>query len=558
MPNNIRAIWRKWINPVDLNDVFTPNTAATFTYVRRDSVESNFDKNYRIHGKQIILYGMSGSGKTTFLERYCEENHISRVSIHCDANMSFNQLMLNAFDKLNLYYQNSQSTSKTQSLNVTNSIGLSKFSFEDELNEENTCTTNTNRFLSPQLTPQRLAEELGKAGKILVVEDFHKLGETDRKCIADMIKLFIDQANIFENLKIICIGASGTAKELIKLDNNLKHRVYECEMPLLNDSEIKQIIDKGCEILNINMEEALVEKIIHYSNRLGTIAHQLCYDVCHSEQIYKTAKRTKFLTSSHFIHAVRAYLDQHSDSLNEAYELAVKDPLGWDLLKTFSYQPHSPLTLRSIVNRVNSKEYSYSEKQVTQKLEELSAENIGIIRSLPGGFRYSISDPFWGAFVKMRIAKEESDSIIALKNQSKTNLLLENENDEEAMLLNILLNKYSHNRLSSKNVDFVEDKLLLNLTIDGTSFEDVEVEVSNPFKTISALINSIIQVFDLPKIDNEHNRIRYQLGLMMDGKEEKVLFDLEDEDGRELCLLDYNVSSGDNLILTSMPIAIGA
>ena len=439
----VENIWRYIFSPVEVHKVFTPNTAATLTYVRRLSIEEHFDRNYKVSGKQIIVYGHSGSGKTTFLERYFEDHNITTITIHCDAGMTFEQLLLNAFDRLNPYYQDSSSTSISHSLSLTNSVGLPNNSVENTTTKETTNTATFNRFLPPQLTPQRLAEELGKAKKVLVIEDFHKLQERDKKRIADMMKVFIDQANHYEALKIICIGAVDTAREMVKLDNNLKHRVYECEVPLLSETEIKEMITKGCKFLNIQMEDALIEKIIHFSNRLGTIAHQLCYDVCCSEQIVRTRRNTVLLSGSHFTYAVEAYIDARSDSLQAAYDMAIKDSLGWYILRTFSNQPHSALPPKTIYKRVNRPEHPYTENQVALKLAELAMPEIGIIRSHFGGAKYSVSDPFWGAFIKMRIAKEQADNSKAAQDKNNINLLLQNQDDIEAMLLKILLNKYS-------------------------------------------------------------------------------------------------------------------
>lgn len=60
-----------------------------------------------------------------------------------------------------------------------------------------------------------------------------------------MIKIFIDIANDFPQVKIICIGAVGTAKELIEFDNNLNNRVAELFVELLTEDEIASILDKG-------------------------------------------------------------------------------------------------------------------------------------------------------------------------------------------------------------------------------------------------------------------------------------------------------------------------
>ena len=102
---------------------------------------------------------------------------------------------------------------------------------------------------------------------------------------------------------------------------------------------------------------------------------------------------------------------------------------------------------------------------------------------------------------------------------------------------------------------YEEEDFIINLTIDGTEFEEVEVKVTDPKKTIRDKITSIVSVFELPKIDNVGNPIQYLLGQIIDEGEEPEILEFEDEDGREQALIDYNIQPGDHLHLISVPIA---
>lgn len=100
-----------------------------------------------------------------------------------------------------------------------------------------------------------------------------------------------------------------------------------------------------------------------------------------------------------------------------------------------------------------------------------------------------------------------------------------------------------------------EDFIIL-LTIEGTTYEEVEVKVSDPHKTIRDQINSIVNVFELPKVDNGGNPVQYLLGQILDDDDdEPMILEFEDEDGREQCFDDYNIMPGDHLHLLSVPIA---
>ena len=81
------------------------------------------------------------------------------------------------------------------------------------------------------------------------------------------------------------------------------------------------------------------------------------------------------------------------------------------------------------------------------KLLELSSGQNNILRYDSNSGKYSISSPFWGAFLKMQIAIEEANQAKAEKDKRNMNLLLENQDDADALLLQILLKRYEMNTL---------------------------------------------------------------------------------------------------------------
>lgn len=100
-----------------------------------------------------------------------------------------------------------------------------------------------------------------------------------------------------------------------------------------------------------------------------------------------------------------------------------------------------------------------------------------------------------------------------------------------------------------------KEDFIVNLTIEGTEYEDVEVHITKPDETLREHIEKIVSVFELPKIDNGGNCLIYLLGREISEGEDPEIMEFEDYDGRELTLHDYNVHIGDKLHLISVPIA---
>ena len=119
---------------------------------------------------------------------------------------------------------------------------------------------------------------------------------------------------------------------------------------------------------------------------------------------------------------------------------------------------------------------------------------------------------------------------------------------------NQLVITYKNIRIMATEDIYEDEDFFINLTIDGTEFEDLEVKVTDPTRALRDQIERIVSVFELPSKDNGGNCLQYILGLTEDGEEPEIL-DFEDEDGREQTLIDYNIQSGDHLHLISVPLA---
>lgn len=115
------------------------------------------------------------------------------------------------------------------------------------------------------------------------------------------------------------------------------------------------------------------------------------------------------------------------------------------------------------------------------------------------------------------------------------------------------IEQQSHKKMSISDKDFI-----VILTIDGTEYEEVEIKITDPHKSIRQLIFDIVIVLELPYTDNGGNPIMYLLGIDTGDDESGIIFEFEDENGIEQSLLDYNIYSGCHLHLVTVPIAGGS
>lgn len=431
--------YRLKLRTISVHDVFTPTVCADTNYVSRNKLETSLKNNYDIPGMQLVVYGHSGSGKTTLVRRFLSNKKVPHIITKCDTTTSFNDILYDAFDQLNPYCVSEYT--KTHTVRWSSNLKREYKGLSAQLNLEAASSEGEKktRLLPPQLTPSRLARMLGELKVVWVIEDFHKVSFKEKQHIADLLKLFVDNANDFPESKIICVGACNSAQELIEMDTNIRNRTAQIHVPMLSKDELTDIVTNGSNLLNIVMPTSLVDKIVYYSGRIGASAHNMCLDICLDKKIQTRQKLKVFLDDGSFNVAIKKFIDRNSDTLKTIYDAAVANELGWYVLKTFSCNSHEKLSIKEIEKRVNASGKGFSLLEIKEKLDELSSEQFKVLYYHKTSTTYSIATPFWKQFLRIQFALEQKEQRSSEYDRSNINLRLVNQNDQDASVEKLIL-----------------------------------------------------------------------------------------------------------------------
>ncbi|GEM_PF-3619288 len=94
------------------NQVFTPTQPATYTFVERDKTTTRrIEQALLTPGLQIVLFGSTGTGKTTLIRNKLEQLGPDRtVTCRCTTSTTFDEIVNRALSQIEAMYTAEEST----------------------------------------------------------------------------------------------------------------------------------------------------------------------------------------------------------------------------------------------------------------------------------------------------------------------------------------------------------------------------------------------------------------------------------------------------------------
>lgn len=388
-----------------LTDVFTPSVPARLCFVERSQINRRLANAIQTPGRQIVIYGHSGSGKSTVITNKLYQLYENHITTRCMTGMTFEQVVLDAFDQLSPYYTSEKSSAKKTQ--ISGSVGSSYVGIKSQISSqlETQSGEKSERYLPPQLTPQNLSKFIGEAKCCWVLEDFHKLESSEKPRLSQTMKVFMDQAVDYKDLKIIAIGAVDTARQVIDYDNEMKNRVAEVLVPLMSDDEISEILKKGESLLNIKFDEKVLSSIVEYSNGIASTCHAIALACCQAVGIVQTSDECIQISMATLEEGLSIYIEESADTLKSSFDKALTTvkKTKYDnfriVIEALSSYAQQGIDKASLHSKVSEKYPDYPASNISYCLSQLQTEARGkLVRFDSTSKLYSFADPVYRAF----------------------------------------------------------------------------------------------------------------------------------------------------------------
>ncbi|WP_367392883.1 hypothetical protein [Lewinella sp. LCG006] len=391
-----------------LTDVYVPGDNAKKTFVEREAIGKSFELSLETPGKQIVVYGKSGSGKSTVINAKFSIYFDDKVGMVCTSDTTYEELLKSAFDDLELYVTTQKS--KTNQYLIS-SEGKAKSSVLEAktLFQSSESSQNLNeRVITYQISENKLARALKEKNVCWIIEDFHLLGIDVKNKLARCLKVFTDLG-----AKMIIAGIVGSPKELLLYNTELTNRLSEFYVPLMSESELHSIITAGEKLLNVEFEDNCKNVIVKLSNGYAGVCHQLCLNMCWVNDIKSTQRKKKILGLGDLSETLYLYIGDKTDSFKKNYVNAfIRSEEGINYAKQIILSYFR--TGQDVMNlqqfkydfKKNVKEYSYD--LFAKSLDDLVKKGVLDFNEIQS--KYSISNPIFHVYCYINL-KDEIDTI---------------------------------------------------------------------------------------------------------------------------------------------------
>lgn len=412
---------------VTVEEVFTPGSPAKLTYIDRVDPERQINRALRNPGIQIVIYGHSGSGKTTALFNLLNDKSINHIKTRCTKGDKIEDVLLDAFSQLGTFYISSTSAKEESEVGANFKFGLEFFGGGVSGKSKGTEEYRRERLVEIKKNPNLLAKLFGAVDSVWVIEDFHKLEAGPKQQLSQVMKVFMDAAAEFPKAKIIALGAVDSARQVVHYDSEMDNRVSEVMVPLMKPKELHRIIDMGEIHLNISIPPEMKEKIVAYSSGLASVTHQLCSLACEGKKVERSSVNKIELTEDELDYAINEYVSEKSDSLKSIYEQATKE--------STKRKFEAPEKLLELILKADKDSFSvidiskqfaiafkdYKSNNLRKYLMELTEPNRGeMLRYNKNADNFSFSSPFLRGYCYIQLMKKSKGkkSIIDLEHEN--------------------------------------------------------------------------------------------------------------------------------------------
>lgn len=370
----------------NLNDVYGLTREVPLNYVERSDVDGKLKENLN-REKHITIFGSSKQGKTC-LRKHCL-NSDKYIIVQCNNRWNIIDLNANILKRAGYEVTESTKMSVGGKAKIIASINGKAKIIGGSLEGEGEQTDETATVYRPLELDAEDANDIIAAlkeidfDKYIVLEDFHYLKQETQRDFAFELKAFHENSK----LCFIIIGVWLDENKLVIYNGDLTGRIIPINTDDWNNENLRLVIEKGAELLNIKFTESFMEETIKSSSGNVYIVQETCHRACQMKNIHATQPQKMLIGDDlNPVEIVRQIIREQSGRYNtfiQNYANGFQDTtlemhkwLLYPILTSDISQLSDGLSYRYIrqtIERAHPKKHELNPGNVTQALKSVTS-----------------------------------------------------------------------------------------------------------------------------------------------------------------------------------------
>jgi SpoVK/Ycf46/Vps4 family AAA+-type ATPase len=204
-------------------------------------LQERFQERLGEPGRQIVLYGDTGVGKTSLVRYVCETQEIKMVYVECG--LRFEEMLKEALAKAGITEERFEGIDQKSTHAGVRGTLLALYAGGRHDIEDKYVTTSY-----PVSVQTAIREALTVEGfKVLFLDNFENLQPREYRDevateIVQLMKSFSDRSG---GVKVVVAGIPSESEALLSLDDATGRRTAQREVPRMPDEELDEILRKG-------------------------------------------------------------------------------------------------------------------------------------------------------------------------------------------------------------------------------------------------------------------------------------------------------------------------
>jgi len=257
-------------------------------------------------GKHAIVFGERGVGKTSLASVFGKvvDGLVVRTTATCESTDTFQSVVARLLSQVTIPFETADKT-----------MG---FVQQEDRHEQQVPLNALPGFDGSSESIGRLCQQLN-IRLLLVVDEFDRLAESERRGFADCIKVLSDQ---IAPVTIIIVGVAAVVQDLIGQHQSIERALAQIRLDRLDVAECKAIVEKRLPKLGLSSSPPVLESIANLSQGLPHFVHLVGLGT-----VMGAIERSSLVVEdADLATGVRKSIRQADQSILSAYQTATYSP----------------------------------------------------------------------------------------------------------------------------------------------------------------------------------------------------------------------------------------